>query len=304
MTWDTALRQFKIWLAIERSLSENTVEGYLSDLEKLKSYAEQNGLPSDPSSFNLDQLREFVFKSAERGMGARSQSRMVSAIRTFYRFFLIEGIIDQNPAKLLETPQIGRKLPDVLSVEEIDKIEDAVDLSRPDGHRNKAIIETLYGCGLRVSELVNLRISDINFEDAYVKVTGKGDKQRLVPIGSITMKIIRLHLSKRNESLSAAPKPGNSDFVFLNQNGRKLTRVMIFLIVKQLTEKAGIKKEVSPHTFRHSFATHMVENGADLRAVQDMLGHASILTTEIYTHLDREYLRDAIMMHHPRALKK
>jgi integrase/recombinase XerD len=250
-----------------------------------------------PASITYPDLKEFLGWYGSESANARTQSRVLSGIRAFYKFLLIEGEIDDNPSSLLESPRIGFKLPQVLTVAEIDRIVEAIDLSKPEGHRNKAIIETLYGCGLRVSELVNLHLTDIHYDEGFVVVTGKGNKQRLVPVSGKALKEIDLYKADRN-SLS---KIQDVNIIFLNRRGRKLTRAMIFTIIKDLGAKAGIKKIISPHTFRHSFATHMVEAGADLRAVQEMLGHESILTTEIYTHIDRSFLRDTLIMFHPRS---
>jgi integrase/recombinase XerD len=242
-------------------------------------------------------LKEFLVWFNKNNKNARTQSRVLSGIRAYFKFLLIEGEITENPSSLIESPKIGLKLPEVLSIEEIDRMVDVIDLSRSDGHRNKAIIETLYGCGLRVSELVGLKLTDIHYEDGYIIVTGKGSKQRLVPVSGKALKEIDLYKTDRNR----LPVIKDINILFLNRRGSRLTRVMIFTIIKDLAARAGIKKNVSPHTFRHSFATHMIEAGADLRAVQEMLGHESILTTEIYTHIDRSYLRDTLMMFHPRA---
>jgi integrase/recombinase XerD len=250
-----------------------------------------------PEEVSYSDLKEFLVWYNRNYSNARSQARTLSGIRAFFRFLLIEGVIEVNPASLIESPKIGLKLPEVLSLLEIDNIVEVIDLSKPDGHRNKAIIETLYGCGLRVSELVNLRITDIHKSEGFVIVTGKGDKQRLVPISDKALKEIDFYTPERNRLKSIT----DQNILFLNRRGKKLTRVMIFNIIKDLASKAGIKKNVSPHTFRHSFATHMIEAGADLRAVQEMLGHESILTTEIYTHIDRSYLRDTLIMFHPRS---
>jgi integrase/recombinase XerD len=247
------------------------------------------------------QLKEFVIWAGELGMSLKSQARLISGIKSFFKYLLLDEQINTDPSELLETPKTGRKLPVVLSIEEIDRIIAAIDLSRDDGHRNRAIIETLYSCGLRVSELVDLRITDLTLTQGFIKVTGKGSKERLVPISEKAVQDIENYFIHSRNHL--APVKGSENIVFLNRRGKKLTRVMIFTIIKTLALKAGVKKNISPHTFRHSFATHLVEGGADLRAVQEMLGHESILTTEIYTHLNREYLRDAIIMFHPRARK-
>lgn len=280
-------------------MSEHSIKAYLTDLHKLIRYTELQGGPAQPSGISRAMLTGFIRWIASLGVGARTQARIVSGIRAFFQYLVLEGVMDNNPATVLETPRMSRKLPEVLSLEEIERIIAAIDLSQPGGQRNRAIVETLYGCGLRVSELVNLKISDIQMDAAFVRVTGKGNKQRLVPIGREAMKHIRLYLqSARHQN---PVKKGQEDCLFLNRFGSKLSREMVFQIIRGFAGKAGIKKTVSPHTFRHSFATHLVEGGADLRAVQDMLGHESITTTEIYTHLDREYLRENLISFHPRA---
>lgn len=299
MTWADAIKGFEYYLTLEKSLSRNSIDAYLADVSKLCSFA--GGIESNlaPEEVSTELIREMLRFLKEAGLTERSQARIVSGIKAFYRYLLLEGVIKEDPSGRIEAPKIGRKLPEVLTVSEIDAIEQAVDLSKPEGHRNRAMVEVMYSCGLRVSELVNLRISHIHRKDEYVRILGKGNKERLVPIGSRALKEIDLYLPWRNNL--PAIDPHDSDILFLNRNGKKLTRVMVFLIVKNLAEKAGIRKTISPHTFRHSFATHLIEGGADLRAVQEMLGHASILTTEIYTHIDKEYLRDAILRYHPRA---
>jgi integrase/recombinase XerD len=295
--WDTYVRGFQAFLRLEKSLSNNSVEAYNHDLGKLTAFLEEQGLQKSPKEISLDDLQEFLKWLNQFKLNARSQMRILSGIRAFYKYLLLENLIDTDPTELLESPRIGRKLPDVLSVNEIEKLMLAIDLSKPEGERNKAMIETMYSCGLRVSELVNLKISSLYFNEGFVRITGKGDKERLVPIGTKAIKQINLYMHEIRSHLTI--KKGNEDFVFLNRRGSKLSRVMIFTILKDLAVIAGIKKQLSPHTLRHSFATHLVEGGADLRAVQEMLGHESITTTEIYTHLSREYLRDAILSHHP-----
>lgn len=292
-TWKESFRNFQNYLRLEKSLSENSIAAYLNDVSKLEEYFSER----EPVSITYPDLREFLNWYASDNQNPRTQARTLSGIRAFFRFLLIEGEINENPASLLESPKTGLRLPEVLSVTEIDRIVDSIDLSRPEGHRNKAIIETLYGCGLRVSELVSLRLTDIHFSEGFVVVTGKGNKQRLVPIGDKTLKEIDFYLQKR-KLLSVIH---DQNILFLNRRGRKLTRAMIFEIIKDLAARAGIKKNISPHTFRHSFATHMIEAGADLRAVQEMLGHESIMTTEIYTHIDRSFLRDTLILFHPRS---
>lgn len=297
LTWKQSFRNFETYLRLEKSLSDNSIEAYLNDVDKLEKYYLEKGIDISPASVTYADLKLFLSWYAENNSNARTQSRVLSGIRAFFRFLLIEGEIDENPSSLMESPKIGLKLPEVLSVAEIDTIIEQIDLSKPEGHRNKAIIETLYGCGLRVSELVNLRLTDLHYKEEFVVVTGKGDKQRLVPISKKALKEIDIYKYDRD----SLPVISDQNVLFLNRRGRKLTRAMIFTIIKDLAAKAGIRKNISPHTFRHSFATHMIEAGADLRAVQEMLGHESILTTEIYTHIDRSFLRDTLIMFHPRA---
>lgn len=299
--WQVETKRYKAFLTLEKSLSPHSVTAYLSDLDKLQAFLQIRGLVVTPKEVTYSMLKDFVVWTGELGMSPRSQSRLVSGIRAFFRYLLIEDKITSSPADLLESPRPGRKLPVVLSLDEIDRIQAAIDLSKAEGHRNRAIIETLYSCGLRVSELIDLRLSNLFFRDGYIRVTGKGSKERLVPISSKAMHEIETYLQEIRNTIS--PVKGAENIVFLNRRGNRLTRVMIFTIVQQLANKAGISKRISPHTFRHSFATHLVEGGADLRAVQEMLGHESILTTEIYTHLNREYLRDVILRFHPRSIK-
>jgi integrase/recombinase XerD len=302
LDWARYSAGYKAFLKIEKSLSVNSVAAYLNDLDKLLAFLELKGLDIKPEEVTYALLNEFLAWAGELGMSPRSQSRLVSGIKSFFRYLLIDEKIMLNPAELLESPKSGRKLPVVLSVDEIDRLIAAIDLSKNEGHRNKAIIETMYSCGLRVSELIELRITNLFFSQGFVKVLGKGNKERLIPISNKAIREIENYLLQFRNTL--APLKGAENVVFLNRRGHKLTRVMIFTIVKNLALKAGIKKRISPHTFRHSFATHMVEGGADLRAVQEMLGHESILTTEIYTHLNREYLRDIIIRYHPRSFQK
>jgi integrase/recombinase XerD len=284
---------------LEKSLSKNSVEAYLHDVDLLMRFLELKKINLSPKELELNHLQDFLKWINEIGMSAHSQARIISGIKSFYKYLLLENVLNHNPTELIEAPKLGRKLPDTLSLDEINKIIDAIDLSTPEGQRNKAILETLYSCGLRVSELVNLKISNLYFNDEFIKVVGKGDKERLVPIGSIAIKQITIY---KNEIRSyIAVKKEHEDVLFLNRRGAKLSRVMVFTIIKQLAFKIGLKKQISPHTFRHSFATHLIEGGADLRAVQEMLGHESITTTEIYTHLDRDYLRQAIIQFHPRS---
>jgi integrase/recombinase XerD len=300
MKWDEAIADFKKYLKIERSLSANSVVAYENDILKLKQFIEAKQKLISPEKILHTDLQEFLIWVNEMGMSARSQSRILSGIRTFYKYLLMEDLIVSDPTTLIESPRIGRKLPTVLTVQEIDGLIAIIDLSKPEGRRNKAMLETLYSCGLRVSELVELRLSDLYFDLGFIKVVGKGDKERLVPISGKAMQEIKNYMPDRNSMLNKITKE-SENIVFLNNRGHKLSRVMIFTIIKLLANKKGLKKKISPHTFRHSFASHLVEGGADLRAVQEMLGHESILTTEIYTHLDREYLRDAIIRFHPRA---
>lgn len=295
--WQPYIKGFKAYLQLEKSLSAHSIEAYLHDIEKLTQFLQARQQLIAPAAVSLDLLQEFIKWIAEMGMSPASQARIISGIKAFFKYAVIEEIVPIDPSVLLEAPKLKKALPDVLHFEEIEKILAAIDLSRPEGTRNKAIIETLYSCGLRVSELVGLRISQLFLETGYIRVTGKGNKQRLVPIGSDAVKYINLYRSQVRVHLPV--KAGNEDFVFLNKRGTRLSRIMIFLIIKELVKQAGINKTVSPHTFRHSFATHLVEGGADLRAVQEMLGHESITTTEIYTHLDREFLRKTLEQFHP-----
>ena len=295
--WEPYKKGFKAYLRLEKSLSDNSVEAYLRDIDKLTQYFEQNSLLKKPAEIVLKDLQHFVKWIAELGMTSSSQARTISGIKAFYKYCQLENISQKDPTALLEAPKLKRLLPDTLSVEEIEEILAQIDLSKPEGGRNKAILETMYSCGLRVSEAVNLKISQLYPDVGFIRVIGKGNKERLVPIGSSAIKYISIY--KNNIRTQIQPTAGNEDILFLNKRGTLLSRVMIFLIIKDLAAKAGIKKTISPHTFRHSFATHLVENGADLRAVQEMLGHESITTTEIYTHLDREFLRKTLVDHHP-----
>jgi integrase/recombinase XerD len=294
--WEPFKNGFKAHLQLERSLSDATVEAYLNDVEKLTQYLETKGAGIAPSSITLDDIQDFLKWVSKLGMTPSSQSRMVSGIRNFFRYCLAEQIITNDPTELIDTPKIKRSLPDVLSFPEIEAMIAALDHSKPEGQRNRAIIEVMYSCGLRVSEVVNLKIGFLYLDAGFIRVIGKGDKERLVPIGSEAVKYIRIYLKERKAMTS---RTGDEEVLFLNRRGGKLSRVMIFMIIKDLALKAGIKKDISPHTLRHSFATHLVEGGADLRAVQEMLGHESITTTEIYTHLDREYLRETLIRFHP-----
>ena len=295
--WEGYKKGYKAYLQLERSLSDNSVEAYLRDVEKLTEYLLANDMKKTPGEVELKDLQHFIQWIAELGMTATSQSRIISGIRGFYHYCLLEKISDTNPSVLLEAPKTKRALPDFLSFEEIEKIIAQIDLSTDDGGRNKAILETMYSCGLRVSELVNLRISCLYLDVGFIRVIGKGDKERLVPIGTDAIKFINIY--KDNIRVHQSIQTGYEDILFLNNRGKNLSRVMIFYIIKSLARKAEIKKNISPHTFRHSFATHLVEGGADLRAVQEMLGHESITTTEIYTHLDRDFLRNTLQQFHP-----
>ncbi len=297
LNWKQSFRNFETYLRLEKSLSVNSIEAYLNDVLKLERYFTRSGIEISPADVTYSDLKAFLVWYAVDNKNTRTQSRVLSGVRAFYKFLLIEGEIEENPASLIESPKIGLKLPEVLSIIEIDRMIEEIDLSKPEGHRNKAIIETLYGCGLRVSELVNLRLTDIHYDEGFVVVTGKGNKQRLVPVSDKALREIDLYKLDRN----SIPVIHDQNILFLNRRGSRLTRAMIFTIIKDLAARAGIIKNVSPHTFRHSFATHMIEAGADLRAVQEMLGHESILTTEIYTHIDRSFLRDTLIMFHPRS---
>lgn len=298
MLWQRAIKGYRSYLQLERSLSENTVVAYIRDVTQLELFAEGKGIES-PTSIETELLKEFVQQVADLGLSANTQSRMVSGVRSFFKYLLLEDRIQTDPSNLLETPKIGRKLPETLSQTEVEKLIKSIDLSKPEGERNRTILETLYSSGLRVSELVELKISNIYFNDGFMRIIGKGSKERLVPLGGIASKRISDYLKQIRSHVTI--KKGAEDHVFLNRRGAPLSRVMIFNIVKQAAVDAEIKKSISPHTLRHSFATHLVEGGADLRAVQDMLGHESITTTEIYTHLDRDYLRSNIIQFHPRA---
>ena len=300
MSWqDKYIRDYSIFIRLEKSLSANSQEAYLGDLNKFFQFLELRFPGLTPPDCSLEELREFVQWISELGLSAVSQSRVVSSIRGFYKFLKIEGLVEKNPASLLETPRIGRKLPDILTADEIDRIISTIDLSHDYAYRNMAIIEVLYGCGLRVSELTGLLISNINFKYQYLRIIGKGNKERLVPLGSRALNSIKNYIDLYRPK--GKIQDSYEDFVFLNRFGKNLSRVMIFNIVKSCAENANISKSISPHSFRHSFASHLVEGGADLRAVQELLGHESILTTEIYTHLNREFLVDTIIRFHPRS---
>lgn len=296
MNWKQAIDDFKIYLRLERNLSENTIFNYTLDIQKLHTWLCDNNIEDNPVKINKETIQQFIYQNAKT-MNPRSQQRLISGLNGFFKYLIFEEYRENNPMELIEAPKAGRALPEVLSFKEIEKIVNSIDLSLPFGERNRAIIETLYGCGLRVSELTTLKISDLHFDEGFISVVGKGNKQRLVPINPVTQKYIELYKDEVRIHQKIAPKA--SDILFLNRRGNSLTRAMIFTIVRQLTEKAGIIKKISPHTFRHSFATHLLENGADLRAIQQMLGHESITTTEIYTHLDRKYLTEILNRYHP-----
>lgn len=296
MNWQQALKDYQNYLRLERGLSENSIFNYSLDIKKLMNWLDANNITHSPISISEESLQQFIYEIAKH-VNPRTQSRVISGLKGFFNYLIFEDYRNTNPLELIEAPRLGRKLPDTLALEEIDAIINAIDLSSKQGERNRAILETLYACGLRVSELTNLKISDLYFDEGFIKVTGKGDKQRLVPIGSSTEKYINIYRKEVRVHQKIDPKA--KDTLFLNQHGRQLTRAMIFTIVKRLTEKAGIRKTISPHTFRHSFATHLLENGADLRAIQQMLGHESITTTEVYTHIDRKHLTEVINKFHP-----
>ncbi len=297
MNWQSALKDYQHFLKIERGLSKNSIVNYEYDLKKLVKYLVIKDIDVSPIDIDYHSVQQFIYEIS-KSHGARSQSRIISGLRSFFSYLIFEDYRATNPLDLIESPKIGRKLPDTLDIEDIDNLINAIDLSKPEGERNRAILETLYSCGLRVSELTHLKISDLFFEEGFIKVTGKGDKQRFVPIGASTQKYINLYRNeiRVHQKITAEFK----DTLFLNRRGRQLTRAMIFTIVRQLAEKIGLKKIISPHTFRHSFATHLLENGADLRAIQLMLGHESITTTEIYMHVDRSHLKDVLNKFHPR----
>lgn len=297
MSWETYIKNFKSYLQIERSLSANSVEAYIRDIKKFEFYAISAKL--NALNVSRENISTFLVTLSDNNISARSQARIISGIKAFYKYLIIEDYIKSDPTELIESPKIGLKLPDTLSISEIDKLIASIDLSSKQGERNRAIIETLYSCGLRVSELINLQLSNVNFKEGYLKVVGKGNKERLAPMGGRAIKYLSIYINQVRNHQNIRKE--DEDIVFLNNRGTKLTRVMIFLIIRKLTAEIGLKKKISPHTFRHSFATHLIEGGADLRAVQEMLGHESITTTEIYTHLDKEYLRSNIIQFHPRG---
>lgn len=300
MTWERYIKHFVSYLKIEKGLAENSILAYQRDVQKLMEFAVEQHL--EVKQLQIGHLKNFLFQLNQLGIGARSQARIISGIKQFFLFLLLEDALQNDPSELLEMPQIGRKLPEVLDMEEIDRLIAAIDLSKNEGHRNRAMLETLYSCGLRVSELVNLKFSDLFFEEGFVRILGKGNKERLVPVSPTVEHEIGIYQQfiRRHQHI----QPGNENIVFLNRRGAKLTRVMVFTIIKNLAHEIGLKKTISPHTFRHSFATHLLEGGANLRAIQEMLGHESITTTEIYTHLDQRFMREAILSYHPRNAKQ
>lgn len=297
MNWEQALDDYHTYLRLERGLSANSIENYCRDVKKLLRFLERHELAEKPLDIGRETVQQFLYEVA-RDVSARSQARIISGLNSFFTYLLFEGYRKDNPMELVEPPKIGRKLPDTLSTSEIDRLIAAIDLSKPEGERNRAMLETLYGCGLRVSELTGLKLSDLFFEEHFIKVTGKGDKQRFVPISPVNIKYINLY--RHQVRVHQAVQKGFEDVLFLNRRGRALSRAMVFTIVKELAESAGIRKAISPHTFRHSFATHLLANGADLRAIQQMLGHESITTTEVYMHVDRSQLARVVQAYHPR----
>ena len=299
MNWDQSIRQFQNYLRLERSLSDNSVEAYVHDVVKLKQFVELSNLDISPLQVEVIHLQNFLEYIHELGMTPRTQARVISGLKAFYKYLLFEGDLEKDPTLLIEAPKLGRKLPDTLSYQEIVTLLEGIDHSTPEGTRNRAMLEVLYSSGLRVSELTDLRLSNIYEDIGFLRVVGKGNKERLVPIGKDALKYLKIY--REEVRVHVAIAEGHRDYVFLNRRGKKLTRVMVFTIIKELAKKVGLDKNISPHTFRHSFATHLIEGGADLRAVQEMLGHESITTTEIYTHLDRDYLRQVIQEFHPRS---
>lgn len=297
--WEAYIKDFQNYLKLERSLSANSIEAYVRDIEKLYQFVEMKHKDTSPLKINTKHLQGFLAYINELGMSAYSQARILSGIKAFYRYLLFEELIEKDPTALIEGPKLGRKLPDTLDYPEIERLLEAIDMSTPEGGRNRAMLEVLYSSGLRVSELVDLRMNNVYFDAGFLRVIGKGNKERLVPVGKDALKYLKIY--KEQIRIHISVQPGSESFMFLNRRGKKLTRVMVFTIIKQLAAKIGLKKIISPHTFRHSFATHLIEGGADLRAVQEMLGHESITTTEIYTHLDRDYLRQVIQEFHPRS---
>lgn len=299
MSWDFYIKQFQNYLKLERSLADNSINAYLHDVVKLKQFIEISNIKISPIEIRSSHLRDFLEYINELGLTPYSQARILSGLKAFYKYLVYEDIMSTDPTQLIEGPKLGRKLPDILSYQEIESLLGAIDLSTDEGMRNRAILETMYSSGLRVSELIDLKLNNIYFDIGFIRIIGKGNKERLVPIGREAMKYVKLYVNEIRIHLDI--KPGHENIVFLNRRGSKLSRVMIFTIIKNLARSINLKKNISPHTFRHSFATHLIEGGADLRAVQDMLGHESITTTEIYTHLDRDYLKQVIKEFHPRS---
>jgi len=299
MKWENSKKGYENYLKLEKSLSQNSVAAYINDINKLIDFLNNNYKKITPERVKLEHLKSFVEWLNERGVSPRTQARTISGIKSFFKYLLIEEKITSDPTALLESPKIGRKLPDILSMEEIDKLINAVDLDKPEGQRNKAMLETLYSCGLRVSELVNLKMTNLFFDQGFIKVEGKADKERLVPVSKTAIEEINKYVNGYRKKMKI--HKDHENILFLNRRGQSLSRVMVFTIIKNLAEKINLNKKISPHTFRHSFATHLINGGADLRAVQEMLGHESILTTEIYTHLDRDYLKNTIHQYHPRS---
>lgn len=297
MNWTSYIKSYQSYLKIERGMSKNTIENYSFDIERLRVYLDSNGMDCSPVKITREIIQQFIYTLSSQ-VNARSQARIISGLKSFFGYLIFEDYRADNPLELIETPKIGRKLPDTLSITEIDAIIAAIDLATNEGERNRAMLETLYGCGLRVSELVSLKISDLYFDEGFIKITGKGNKQRFVPIGELAKKYITVYQETMRVHINS--KKGFGDTLFLNRRGGQLTRAMIFTIIKDLAMKIGLNKKISPHTFRHSFATHLLENGADLRSIQLMLGHESITTTEIYLHLDRKFLTEVINNFHPR----
>ena len=298
MKWSQAIKDYTLYLRIERGLSDNTIDNYARDLKKLTGYLESFDTVPSPIRITKEDIQAFIYTLAS-DVKPRSQARIISGLKGFFNYLIFEDYRADNPMDLIETPKVGKKLPDTLSEDEVDSIIAAIDLSKPQGERNRAMLETLYACGLRVSELVSLKLSDLYFDEGFISVQGKGNKQRFVPISAHTQKYITIYTSEVRTHIQ--PQPDSVNFVFLNRRGKYLTRAMIFTIIKNLVEKVGIKKTISPHTFRHSFATHLLQNGADLRSIQQMLGHESITTTEIYTHIDRSQLAQTLEKFHPRS---
>lgn len=299
MNWDTEIESFKEYLKLEKNLTSNSIHAYETDLKKLVAFLDEKDYKFGPEEIKLTHLKELMAWVTEKGISPRTQARIISGIKSFYKFLMIEEKVDRDPTALLSTPKIGRKLPQILSVEEIDAIINSIDTRKSEGQRNKAILETLYSCGLRVTELIDLKISNLFFENGNIRIVGKNNRERTVPISTKAIKEINLYLSEYRRTLKVSK--ADEDILFLNRRGKKLSRVMIFTIIKNITKKAGIQKSISPHTFRHSFATHLLKGGANLRDIQEMLGHTSIITTEIYTHIDDEYLKETINTFHPRA---